>query len=212
MPTPTLDVSPNLSVQKVATRNNRVLVYSMLNKAWESVDRFDTPIFIDNLLLATRNGQQRLYAVSKEIGVMVYEELASDNRAQGTGLKLPFILPKKLISSDYTSSSILGTIRTRRYQFNSSHSKRFSSAEVTGECPEGGTVRVTARAVNPDSEKLVHTQTGPANGTEDFTARFRVASRGDSLEFDIDCYAMRPTIASIAVEAITQGRKLVSEE
>lgn len=60
---------------KNAIRNNVLLVYNLLNKTWESIDTFDYPDFrIDDLVRAPLNGERRLFAIDRYLGLIVLLE------------------------------------------------------------------------------------------------------------------------------------------
>jgi hypothetical protein len=60
---------------KNATRNNALLVYNLMNQAWESIDTFTDPDFrIDGLAKATYNTERRLFAVDKYKGLIILLE------------------------------------------------------------------------------------------------------------------------------------------
>ena len=63
-----------------ATRNNVLLVYNILTKAWESIDTFDDVDFrIDDLVKTNYLGQRRLFAIDRSEGkVLMLEQGKTD--------------------------------------------------------------------------------------------------------------------------------------
>lgn len=193
-----------------ATRNNAVLVYSMLNQAWECVDTYPTGMYIDNFAVALFGNAKRMYATNKEGGIFVLEELTSDEYIPaGSGLLLPFVLPNT-IETVFNQNPISGQILTRRYYYNSFSSKRFSAADIDVSMLGSDSLKIVAIAKNPDNTSEVFNFA--SSTAEDYTKRFRIAKRGYGLELEITTTAGRPTISGLRVYATIPGRTVVSEE
>lgn len=193
-----------------STRNNAVLVYSMLNKAWESVDTFPSGMCIDNLLVAIYGSARRLYATNKEGGIFVMEELNYDEYLPtGSGVPLPFVLPATLTTS-FNQNDILGQIITRRYFYQTFAGKRFSYAEMDMSMVGSDSLNVVAKAVNPDNSSQVFAFT--SSTAEDYTKRFRIAKRGFGLDLEINTTSGRPTIGGLRVYAVVPGKQVISED
>ena len=193
------------------TRNNAVLVYSMLNKAWESVDTFPTGMYIDNFVVSIYGEAKRLYAINRENGIFLSEELNFDELDNVTGTPtLPFQIPAFILANTFVQYQIAGQLLTRRYFYSNFSSKRFASAEVDILSNSNDAMTVTAIAVNPDSSSEVFAFSASAN--EDFTKRFPIAKRGFGLDLQFDTVFGRPTIRGLRVSATVPGRNVISEE
>lgn len=193
-----------------ATRNNAVLVYSLLNKAWESLDTFPSGMYIDSMQVSIYGQAKRLYFINKENGLFLTEELNHDEFGSGTGTPiLPFVLPATMTTS-FTTYPILGSFKTRRYFYNTYSGKRFSAAEMDIACNAGDSLKVTAIAVNPDSSSEVFNFASSTE--EDYTKRFLIAKRGFGLDLLVESITGRPTVRGLRVAATIPGRTVVSED
>jgi hypothetical protein len=193
-----------------ATRNNVVLVYSLLNKAWESIDTFPTGMYVDNFVVSLYGEKKRLYAINQEYGIFLSEELNFDELQSTTGTPtIPFQLPSQ-ITNAFIQYQVAGQILTRRYFFNTFTAKRFASGEVDILSNSNDAMTITAVAVNPDNSSEVFAFSASAN--EDFTKRFPIAKRGFGLDLKFDTVFGRPTIRGLRVNATVPGRDLVSEQ
>lgn len=193
-----------------ATRNNAILVYSLLNKAWESVDTFPTGFYVDNMVIALYGNSKRLYFVNRENGIFLSEELNADEYDNATGSPtLPFVLPATMTTT-FQTYVIQGQILTRRYFYNSYEQKRFSSANVDIACNAGDAMSITAIATNPDSTGEVFRFSSSTG--EDYTKSFRIAKRGFGLDLQIDAVTGRPAVRGLRVNATVPGRTLISTE
>jgi hypothetical protein len=193
-----------------STRNNAVLVYSLLNKAWESVDTFPTGMYVDAMQVATYGQAKRLYFVNKENGILLTEELNHDefDNLSGTPV-LPFVLPAEMTAS-FAVYPIRGSFRTRRYFYNTYSGKRFSAGEMDIACNAGDSLRVTAITNNPDSESPV--LEFASSTTEDYTKRFRIAKKGFGLDLLVESITGRPTVRGLRIAATIPGRVTISED
>ena len=193
-----------------STRNNVVLVYSLLNKAWESIDTFPTGMYVDNFVVSLYGEKKRLYAINQEFGIFLSEELNFDELQSTTGTPtIPFQLPSQ-ITNAFIQYQVAGQILTRRYFFNTFTAKRFASGEVDILSNSNDSMTITAVAVNPDNSSEVFAFSASAN--EDFTKRFPIAKRGFGLDLKFDTIFGRPTIRGLRVNATVPGRDLVSEQ
>jgi hypothetical protein len=193
-----------------ATRNNAVLVYSMLNQAWESVDTYPTGMYVDNFNVALFGNAKRMYATNKEGGIFILEELSSDEYIpSGSGLLLPFVLPGT-IATVFNQNPIAGQILTRRYYYQTFSAKRFSAADIDVSMLGSDSLKIVAISKNPDNSSEVFNFA--SSTAEDYTKRFRIGKRGYGLELEINTTAGRPTIGGLRVYATVPGRTVVSEE
>jgi len=193
-----------------STRNNAVLVYSMLNKAWESIDTFPTGMYVDNFIVSLYGQAKRMYAINRENGIFLCEELNYDEFDNLTGTPtLPFQIPA-YITNNFRQYQVAGQILTRRYFYNTFTAKRFASGEVDILSNANDTLVITAIAKNPDNSSEVFTFA--SGSTQDYTKRFPIAKRGFGLDLKFESTFGRPTIRGLRVNATVPGRDLVSEQ
>ena len=194
-----------------ATRNNAVLVYSMLNKAWESVDTYPTGMYIDNFVIALYGNARRIYATNQEGGIFVMEENTTSDEyiPSGSGLLLPFVLPGTIAAS-FNQNPIAGYVLTRRYYYDTFQAKRFSGGDIDVLMQGSDAVKVTAIATNPDNTSEVLNFS--SSTASDITKRFRIGKRGFGLDLKLESVAGRPTVRGLRVYATIPGRTVVSDE
>ena len=183
----------------VNTRNDTLLVYNILNEAWESVDKFPPGLFVDHLLVVPYANQRRLVFMTKEGGMFVHDEQTTgDNIYSNTPLpQLPVNLPFNLVPASLSTVSVTGIVRTRAYSLNSMEAKRFSKVSIkTG---GSGTMTVTANTQDPDVSEILGSFT--LYGDTD-TKRVRVASKGQSIDFSMSLTGGEPEIRAVAVAGL----------
>lgn len=198
-----------------STRNNAVLVYSMLNQAWESVDTYpentiDGDMHIDNLLVAKYGNARRLYATNAEGGIYLLEELEMDEFGVSIGNPiLPFTIPAT-ITTTFTQHNIAGQVLTRRFYFNTFFAKRFRIVQADFNMAAGDAIKVSSVMVNPDSTTEVF-QFGSGTA-EDYTRRVRIGQTGFGMDLLFESVTQRPVVRGFRVEATVPGGSIVSTE
>ncbi len=183
----------------VNQRNDTLLVYNILNEAWESADKFPPGLYVDHLLVLPYDAGRRLHFMTKEGGLFVHEEQTSgDNIYSSNPLpQLPAQLPWNLVPASLTTIPVTGTARTRSYSMSSLESKRFSKVSIkTG---GAGTMTVTANTQDPDVTEVLGSFT---LSSDTDTNRIRVASKGQSIDFSMTLTGGEPEIRAIAVAAL----------
>lgn len=181
------------------TRNDTLLVYNILNEAWESVDKFPPGLFVDHLLVVPYANQRRLVFMTKEGGMYVHEEQTSGDDIYSSAPlpQLPATLPWNLVPAGITAVAVTGIVRTRAYSLNSMEAKRFSKVSIkTG---GSGTMTVTANTQDPDVSEVLGSFT-LSNDTD--TNRLRVASKGQSIDFSMNLTGGEPEIRAVAVAGL----------
>lgn len=197
-------------MQKIATRNNRIAVFNLKTKAWESVDTLPTGMFADFLVIADYGSQRRLWLVDRENGPALYEEGDSDeiNTVVG-GLDLPFYFPAYFNTSNYNSVPIPGYLKSRAYRFGPSPRQvRATEGRFAVNAGDAGTVTTTVRT--PDRGEWTTTREFDGTGEADTAARKRCGRRGLEVELEVNVTTGRPTVRSILVDIAPAGR--VAEE
>lgn len=205
-------------IQYPPIRNNRILIYNLLNKNWESIDRYPIGLNADNLILCRYLTQKRLFILTdfngtdslQNGGVFLEGERESGDAYQsGNGAALPFVLPEQLLANGVLNS-IESYVRTREFTFDSLAEKRYSRAEFQFNNVLSDYVAIYATAHDPDNEQFILTYN--FTGNSDGTLRPRVAMRGSSIDFYVIFAYGRPALKGITVHAITASRPMISQE
>lgn len=187
---------------QVPARNDKVLVYNVLNKQWESIDSYNSDnVFIDNLIRMTWKGETRLFATSFEGGVYLFDEGTVDQFGMaGTG--------------SLSSTEIQSQMKTRQYALGMTGIKKYLRAQVESNFPSGtGTFTMTPASENTDLTGEVTTVSSAQTGEKDLTSRIRLGRlRGRALELTFDGTAGQPEIRGVSVEATMTSRITTSYE
>lgn len=190
-----------------ATRNNKLIVFNILNESWESVDTFPNGFYVDHMAILPYGSQRRLHLITKEGGIFVHEELtAGDNIYSNSALPiLPVDLPFDLVPAQLSTVPVVGIARTRAYSMSSLEAKKFSKVSLkTG---GAGTMTVVANTQDPDVTETLGSFTLT---TETDTNRIRVASKGQCIDFSISMTGVQPEVRAVAVAALPNSFQTVS--
>ena len=192
-----------------ATTNTSILVYNMLNGAWESEDTYPAGFSVDDFVIALYGNRKRLYATNSE-GVFLLEENYQDEYALTTGTPLlPFTLPAT-ITTEFESTNIASGMTSRRYIFNTFNGKRFASAQANFSMLAGDAITMTAVVTDPDSSSEILSFGSGVD--EDYIKRVRIGKQGYGLDIQFAATTGRPTVRGFRVEATQPGRKLINAE
>jgi hypothetical protein len=200
------------------SRNNRILVFNLLNKSWESIDVYPHGLNADNLIVALYEYQRRLFiltnfngSIPEEFGGVFLEgeRENGDIYQGGEGAILPFSLPENLNSGGVVNQ-ITAIARTREFTFNSLAEKRYSRAEFQFSNVSSDLLRLSATTYDPDATENILTYSFAGNS--DGTLRPRVAMRGSSIDFTVEFLYGRPSLKGITVHAISASRPMISQE
>lgn len=197
-----------------STKNNAILVYNFVNKAWESVDVYPENFDIKQFIVAKRGNKRRLFAIDGEEGVFLLEEKNWDEYGAATGLpRLPgagqvdtFVLntdSSVLQASEFLANQIQGQLITRAYSFDTNKEKRFSGIQTDIFTPGGGIVYASVLTSNPDLESQLIRYGITAD--EDTILRLPVRKCGQYLQAKYVTTNSRPQIHSITTSAIVVG-------
>jgi hypothetical protein len=200
-----------------ANSNNAILVYSLLNQAWESIDTYPVAIRPKNLVQALNGETKRLHAItSRHYFLMESGELDRVNDGTGT----PVLGLAKLGDNAGDDSAVFtlgadeividGQMTSRRMAFKTFDEKRFSGLQTDFDLSAGDRVRLTAIVTNPDQDAELIDFTSATD--EDKTIRTRIGRRGYALEIKMESLAGRPILRSMAADATISGRNLTSSQ
>lgn len=198
-----------------STVNNTVLVYNFLNKAWESVDVYNSTMDIKKFIVAKRGSKRRMFGIDKNEGIFLMEELENDefvasiSGITGTPI-LPFHIPTTLTNLSFPNTVIQGELTTRAYSFQTNREKRYSSMQSDVSVPAGGSIRTSFITINPDTNKVLSNY--GSSSDEDFILRFPVRKSGYYSQVNFLTTNLRPSIRSVTVEAIVPGHMTQSRK
>jgi hypothetical protein len=200
-----------------ANSNNAILVYSLLNQAWESIDTYPVAVRPKNIVQALNGETKRLHAItSRHYFLMESGELDRVNDGTGT----PVLGLAKLGDNAGDDSAVFtlgadeiaidGQMISRRMAFKTFDEKRFSGLQTDFDLTAGDRVRLTAIVTNPDQDAELIDFTSATD--EDKTIRTRIGRRGYALEIKMESIAGRPILRSMAADATVSGRNLTSSQ
>ena len=200
------------------SRNNRILVYNLLNKNWESIDIYPHGLNADNLVVALYGYQRRLFiltnfngSVPEEFGGVFLEgeRDSGDIYAGGEGAILPFNLAEDLNAGGIVNQ-INSFVRSREFTFESLAEKRYSRAEFQFNNVSNDLLSLSATTHDPDATEDILSYA--FSGNSDATLRPRIAMRGSSIDFTVQFLYGRPSLKGITVHAISASRPMISQE
>lgn len=124
--------------------NNAILVYSFLNKQWESIDTVDnTEWDVENLIVAGRGDERGVYAVNALGGVhrLDYREDGLDRVVAEIG-------------GDDTTYGIQSSMTTRQYTIGTMERKKWKEFDIHVQSSDDyrSDLTITAETENPDAE------------------------------------------------------------
>ena len=196
--------------------NNRVAVYNTLNQQWESVDSYQSDMFVDEFFACSYGNERRLMAgcriwsgwwdgdagnIALSPGVALLEEVNDVDQ-----WSYVYQAPNYVIQS----SPINGLMKTREYMFDSLGEKRFTRAQVQTSNIAGDRVQITASAYDPDAQEMILDYT--FEGGTHTTLRPRVALRGSAIDIEVQILSGSPSVKTVSVTGITTDRQMISQE
>jgi hypothetical protein len=190
-----------------STRNNTLLVFNILNEAWESVDTFPPGFYVDRMAVLPYLSQRKLHIMTKEGGLFVHEETTTGDEIYSKDPLpiLPVNLPFPLVPAEISSVPVVATIRTRAYDMNSLEAKKFSKVSV--KTKGSGTMTVVANTQDPDVTETIGSFT---LSSDTDTNRIRVASKGQCIDFSITITGVEPEIRALSVAALPNSFQTLS--
>lgn len=192
-----------------STVNNTILVFNFILKAWESIDTYPEGFDASNFLVGKKDQQRRLYSIDKTEGVFLLEQLDWDEYGAATGSPiLNFYLtngPDCILSeSVFAINNIEANLTTRRYLFNETKEKRFSSVDVDIVAQGGSNTRTFIDTVNPDTETNVDNFASQAD--EDSTRRNPIRKIAYGAQVRFHTQNLRPSIRATYLKATILGK------
>jgi hypothetical protein len=184
--------------------NNAILVYSFLNKQWESIDTVDnTEWDVENLIVAGRGDERGVYAVNALGGIhrLDYREDGRDRVIAEIG-------------GDDNTYDIQSSMTTRQYTIGTMERKKWKEFDLHVQSSDDyrSDLTITAETENPDAKFELGTlssyndQNTLAEG-EDVSIRGRIGNRrGYGLQFTFNNTAGRPRIRAIEADGSASFR------
>ena len=195
-----------------STTNNCLLVFNFINKAWESVDVYQSGFDIAALHPAVYGNRRRLFAVDTEQGLFLLEELESGDEYDNTtnNAVLPVTLPFTLETTSFTRYPIAAEVITRGFNAGTSDDKRYASVELDIYAPAGGQITTSFVATNPDVTTVVDRYGSPT--AEDSTRMRPVRKTSSSGQVKVEMTNGICTVRNITLSVFDPGRNLISKE
>ena len=192
-------------------KNNAVLIYNFIIKAWESVDTYPAGIDVFNFAVAKYNNQRRLFIIDTDQGIFLTEELNHDEYGNATGTPIiPEYLPFTLGATEYESNLIDSSLTTRRYTFGSFADKRFSGTEIDFQFQAGSAINTEALVANEDTSVLIDSYGSGSNNDE--TRRVPVRKFGTGIQLKFTTQSLRPLIRSAFVYGSLKVKNNISKK
>lgn len=204
------------------TTNNATLVYSLLNQAWESVDKYPQNSSVGSyaprvLLQAVYNNRNQMFAVSlRKLHLSEQGDVDILNNGTGTPVLGLALLgdtsgaDSAVFVTGVIQSPIPAILTSRRYSFKTFDQKRFSGLQTDMLLDASTNMDISAIATNPDTATSLISFTSTT--AEDKNVRAKISRRSYALDIKFTINSGRPTIRGLTIDAITPGRNLVSTE
>ena len=194
-----------------STKNNAVLIYNFILKAWESVDTYPDGIDVFNFAVAKYNNQRRLFIIDTDQGIFLTEELNHDEYGDAKGIpNIPAYLPFLLGKDEYESNLIDSSLTTRRYTFGTFNDKRFSGTEIDFLFQSGSAIETKAIIANEDTSILVDSYGSGYDNDE--TRRTPVRKHGTGIQLKFTTKSLRPSVRSAFVYGTIKGKNIISKK
>ena len=186
--------------------NQLVLCWNSLNSQWEYRDTYPSAAAVNQILVATYSNKRRVFSIPRSGNLYLLEEvdLANDDNAAGGG----------------GTSPVIGSIKTRRFDFKEMSSKRFLRTVSNAVIPNGGTIKTYGNIIDPDNRhynyderltypslpeedrpKEIGTITNTTGSEEDYHLKSPVRFKAHACEIVYETSGGRPEIRSVALEA-----------
>lgn len=196
--------------------NNRVAVYNTLNQQWESIDFYQSDMFVDEFFTCSYGNERRLMAGCRIWAGWLQVDFIDPILSPGVALfeEIENFDEWSYIYDDpnYVTipSPVNGLIKTREYMFDSLGEKRFTRAQVQTSNVATDRIQITASAYDPDAQEMILDYTFES-GTHT-TLRPRVGLRGSAIDIEVQILSGSPSVKTISVTGIATDRPMISQE
>jgi hypothetical protein len=200
-------VGSDAKAQKLARRNNRIAVYNLSTKGWESVDTLPSGLYADWLVTADYGSQRRLWVVDETYGPALYEEREADEVGDIVGgVSLPCDLPVELSEANFATAPIPGRLRTRALRWGA-FPRRIKECEARATLPPGSEVTLNLLARTPNNRLWTGTRVFRSTDFKVADAPLRKLCGERALEAQVELLTTsgRPTFRSVALDTRAVG-------
>lgn len=206
--TGTASSGTRMTIQKLATRNNRIAVYNLNNRQWESVDVLPAGFYADWLRPVEHAATRRLMLVDADAGPFIYEGSTQDEIGdESGGIRLPFTLPVTLSAINFASSPVVGRLRSRSYRWGAQPRKiTRAQARATLDDDSNVTLNLLARMPNYQLWSASRAFTRSQFKVADAPLQKLCGARALEAQIEITSSGGQPTIRSLVVETVAAGR------
>jgi hypothetical protein len=171
-----------------STEPDTIYSYNMLNQQWEYRDTF--AFKVGNLLISDYSGRRRLFAINRNGGLFLLDELESGED-----------WPQATSTLDYQP----GTLLTRRYSWGTLNAKRLLRVKSSLLLPDSSALAIDAVTTDHDREFQIATLTNSSGTEEDYTLKAPLRTKATYLDIRYRTIAGRPILRNLTTEA-TQSR------
>jgi hypothetical protein len=206
--------------------NNRVLIYSIINNAWEGIDVYPEGFDIESMTVMKYKKSNRLIFTDFDGSVFLAEENSKDDYGLAVvigpdlsrfvdfltdtqesvrvqGIPLDFSLEPQ--GDIFQRNAINAKVRTRAYSYDKFDQKRFSRVAVVGGTDENCGILVSYVTRNPDDSQPID-YVDDANN--DFQSKTPIRKIGQDLMVEILCQEGQFYLTGVKVDAVMVGRNI----
>jgi hypothetical protein len=159
-----------------------IFVWSSLTGGWESRDTY--PFAINFLIPAQFNGEERLFACTRDGGVFLLEERDFDDQ------------------TPTSAAPIVGVVRTRQYQWDDMGPKRIRRVLANAIVGANGTLAMTVSTYNPDASLVLATVENASAATNDYSVKSGIGLRGHYADVVVSMTGSSTRLRQLALEAV----------
>ena len=222
-------LAQRVKIQQLITRNNKMLVFNLTNKAWESLDTYVPGFDIFAIHVTKFGNKRRLHIIDQEQGIFVaeenefwdeYTEATTGNNIFTTD-RLYATPPQQLQPDDMvfdfalletalTRYNIDSFFVTRGYNGDTPSDKRYSSVEIELFAPTSAIVQTSVETDNPDTETIVDNFAAPI--ADEHSRNRPIRKTGTSARVKVRFFNGRSQIRSLSLSAFDPGRNTISRD
>jgi hypothetical protein len=180
--------------------NQLVIAWNALTETWEYRDIYPSSASVNQILVGTYDNQRRVFSIPRSGNLYLLEE---ENSA----------VDSNAVGSLSNSNPITGAIKTRRYDFDDMHSKRFLRTIADVVLPLNSTVKTKINSINPDlppdlndpdpitGYKIGELTNSANDNPEDYNMKSPIRYKAHAMEIIYTTSGGRPEIRSASIEA-----------
>jgi hypothetical protein len=182
--------------------NQLVVAWNALTDTWEYRDIYPSSASVNQILVGTYDNQRRVFSIPRSGNLYLLEEVAAATDDQAAG-------------GSATGVPVVGSIKTRRYDFGDMHSKRFLRTIADVVLPLNSTITTKIRTINPDlsadtndtdpvelrGRKIGELTNSANDNPEDYNMKSPIRYKAHSAEIVYRTSNGRPEIRSASIEA-----------